>query len=185
MLMATRKLLHYFTNHEVSVITSYLLGDIIRNHDAAGQISKWALELMDHDIRYIPRTAIKSQALADFVTKWTEVQLPTLDVTHEYWMMYFDGSIMAPGLGAGVVLISSNRSRLRYVIHLHFFASNNAVEYEALINELCIAIELGAMWLYVRGDSELVIDQVMKESSYKSPLMVAYCQEVCKLEDKL
>ena len=24
----------------------------------------------------------------------------------------------------------------------------------------------------------------MKESSYKSPLMTAYCQEVCKLEDK-
>ena len=38
--------------------------------------------------------------------------------------------------------------------------------------------------MYVRGDSELVIDQVMKESSYKSPLMVAYYQEVRKLEDK-
>ena len=40
------------------------------------------------------------------------------------------------------------------------------------------------MWLYVRGDSELVIDQVMKESSYKSPLMAAYCQEVRKLRGK-
>ena len=59
-LMVTRKLLHYFTDHEVLVVTSYPLGDIIRNRDAAGQISKWALELMGHDIRYIPRTAIKS-----------------------------------------------------------------------------------------------------------------------------
>ena len=84
MLMATQKLLHYFTYHEVMVVTSYPLGDIIRNHDAAGQISKWALELMGHDIRYIPRTAIKSQALMDFVAEWTEVQLPTLDITHEY-----------------------------------------------------------------------------------------------------
>ena len=59
-LMATRKLLHYFTDHEDLVITSYPLGDIIRNRDTAGQISKWALELMGHNIRYIPCTAIKS-----------------------------------------------------------------------------------------------------------------------------
>ena len=72
-LMATRKLLHYFTDHEVSVITSYPFGDIIHNHDAVGRISKWALELMCHDIRYIPRTAIKSQDLMDFVSEWTEV----------------------------------------------------------------------------------------------------------------
>ena len=73
MLMATRKLLHYFTDHEVAVVTSYPLGDIICNRDAMGWISKWALELMGHDIRYTPCTAIKSQALADFVTEWTEM----------------------------------------------------------------------------------------------------------------
>ena len=82
--MATRKLQHYFTDHEVSVVTSYPLGDIVHNRDVVGWISKWALELMGHDIRYIPRTAIKSQALTDFVTKWIEVQLRTPDVTHEY-----------------------------------------------------------------------------------------------------
>ena len=89
--------------------------------------------------------------------------------------MYFDGSVMAPGSGAGVVLISLDGSRLYYLICLHFLALNNAMEYEALINGLRIAVELDTTWLYVHGDSELVIDQVMKESSYKSPLMVAYC----------
>ena len=98
--------------------------------------------------------------------------------------MYFDRSIMAPRLGARVVLISLDGSRLRYAIHLHFSASNNTTEHEALINRLHITIELGAMRLYFRDDSELVVDQVMKESSYKSPLMAAYCQEVRKLEDK-
>ena len=73
-------------------------------------------------------------------------------------MMYFDGSIMAPGSGARVVFISPNGSRLRYAIHLHFLASNNAAEYEALINGLRIAIELGATRLYICGDSELVVD---------------------------
>ena len=102
------------------------------------------------------------------------MQLPTPDVTHEYWTMYFDGSIMATSSGAGVVLISPDGSRLRYAIRLHFSASNNATEYEALIKGLCIAIELGATRLYVRSNSELVVDQVMKESSCKSPLMAAY-----------
>ena len=59
-LMVTRKLLHYFTDHEVTVVTSYPLGDIVCNRNAAGRISKWALELMGHDIRYISYTAIKS-----------------------------------------------------------------------------------------------------------------------------
>ena len=80
----------------------------------------------------------------DFVTEWMEVQLPTPNVTHEYWTMYFDGSVMAPGSGAEVVLISPDGSRLRYAIRLHFSASNNATEYEALINGLRITVELGA-----------------------------------------
>ena len=52
---------------------------------------------------------------------------------------------MALGSGARVVLISPDGSRLRYVIRLHFLASNNITEYEALINGLRIAVELGAM----------------------------------------
>ncbi|XP_014661282.1 uncharacterized protein LOC106804515 [Setaria italica] len=99
--------------------------------------------------------------------------------------MYFDGSVMGLDARAGVVLISQGGNRLRYVICLHFNASNNIAEYKALINGLRIAIELGAMRLYVRGDLELVVDQVMKESSCKTPLMAAYCQEVRKLEGKL
>ena len=99
-------------------------------------------------------------------------------------MMYFDGSVMVPDSGAGVVLISLDGSRLRYANRLHFSASNNAAEYEALINGPRIAIELGATRLYVRGDSELVVDQVMKGSSCKNPLMAAYCPEVRKLGDK-
>ena len=59
--------------------------------------------------------------------------------------MYFDGSVMVPGSGAGVVLISPDGSRLRYAIRLHFSASNNTAEYKALINGLRITIELGAM----------------------------------------
>jgi hypothetical protein len=73
---------------------------------------------------------------------------------------------------------------MRYVVRLHFPASNNMAEYEALLSSLCIAIELGVKRLDIRGDSQLVIDQVMKESSCHDAKMEAYCNTVCRLEDK-
>ena len=57
-------------------------------------------------------------------------------------------------------------------------------EYEALVNGLHIATELGIKWLHVRGDSRLIIDQVMKESSCHDPKMDAYYKAVWRLEEK-
>ena len=67
---------------------------------------------------------------------------------------------------------------MRYAIRIHFLVSNNVAEYEALVNGLRIAIELGIRWLDVRGDSQLVINQVMKESSYHNTKMAVYCHAV-------
>jgi ribonuclease HI len=98
--------------------------------------------------------------------------------------MFFDGSLMKTGAGAGLLFISPLRKHLRYVLRLHFPASNNVAEYEALVNGLCIAIELGVRRLDARGDSQLVIDQVMKNSHCRDPKMEAYCDEVRRLKDK-
>jgi ribonuclease HI len=98
--------------------------------------------------------------------------------------MYFNGSLMKTGAGAGLLFISPLRVHMRYIIRLHFPASNNVAEYEALITGLCIAVELGVRHLDVRGDSQLVIDQVMKSSSCRDPKMEANCEEVRCLEDK-
>ena len=100
-----------------------------------------------------PRTAIKSQALADFIAEWTEVQMPPTIVDQEYWTMYFDGSLRKNGAGAGIVFISPLGVRMRYMVRLHFPSSNDTAEYEALINGLRIAVELGIRRLDVRGDS--------------------------------
>jgi hypothetical protein len=70
------------------------------------------------------------------------------------------------------------------VLRLHVPASNNVAEYEALVNRLRIAIELGVRRLDARGDSQLVIDQVMKNSHCRDPEMEAYYDEVRRLEDK-
>jgi ribonuclease HI len=97
--------------------------------------------------------------------------------------MFFDGSLMKTGAGAGLLFVSPLGKHLRYVLRLHFSASNNVAEYEALVNGLRIAIELGVWRLDARGDSQLVIDQVMKNSHYRDPKMEAYCDEVRRLED--
>jgi ribonuclease HI len=98
--------------------------------------------------------------------------------------MYFDGSLMKTGVGAGLLFISPLGKHLRYVLRLHFLASNNVAEYEALVNGVHIAIELGVRCLDARGDLQLVIDQVMKNSHCRDRKMEAYCDEVRRLEDK-
>jgi ribonuclease HI len=131
-----------------------------------------------------PRKAIKSQVLADFVAEWVDTQLPAAPIQPGLWTMFFDGSLMKTGAGAGLLFISPLGKHLRYMLRLHFPASNNVAEYEALVNGLRIAIELGVRRLDARGDSQLVIDQVMKNSHCRDPKMEAYYDEVRRLEDK-
>jgi ribonuclease HI len=139
---------------------------------------------MSLDISFKPRTSIKSQALADFVAEWTECQEDMPEEKMEYWTMHFDGSKRLSGAGAGVVLIFPTRERLSYVLWIHFSASHNVAEYEALLHGLRIAISLGIQRLIVRGDSQLVVNQVMKEWSCLDDNMTANRQEVRKLKDK-
>jgi cytochrome c-type biogenesis protein CcmH/NrfF len=66
------------------VVSSFPLSEVIQNGDATGRIAKWVLELMGEGITYAPQVAIKSQVLANFVMKWTEVQMPPAAVDQEY-----------------------------------------------------------------------------------------------------
>ena len=115
--------------------------------------------------------------LADFIVEWTEVQTPPTVVNQEYWTMYFNASLMKKGADVGLVFVSPLGVRMIYMVRLHFPSSNNVVEYEALINGLRIAIELGIRRLDIRGDSQLVVNQVM-ESSCHNAKMATYYQEV-------
>ena len=109
--------------------------------------------------------------------------MPPAVVDQEYLMMYFDGLLKKRGAITGLVFVSPLGIHMKYMVCLHFPTSNNVAEYEALINGQCIAIELGIRWLDVRGDSQLVIGQIMKESSYHDTKMATYCREVHQLED--
>jgi ribonuclease HI len=166
------------------MVSSFPLGEIIQCREASGRIAKWVVEIMGETISFVPRKAIKSQVLVDFVAEWVDTQLPTAPIQPELWTMFFDGSLMKTGAGAGLLFISPLGKHLRYVLRLHFPASNNVAEYEALVNGLHIAIKLGVRCLDALGDSQLVIDQVMKNSHCHDPRMEAYCDEVRRLEDK-
>jgi hypothetical protein len=74
------------------------------------------VEIGQYDIESILQWAIKSQALAIFVTEWTDSGLHGIDELPDYWVMYFDRSYTLKGLGAGVMLIPLEGDILKYVI---------------------------------------------------------------------
>jgi ribonuclease HI len=109
---------------------------------------------------------------------------PDLSRTIDYWKMYFDGSLIIDGAGAGILFISPTNEQLHYVLRIHFLASNNAAEYEACFHGLRIAVDLVIKRLYVHGDSALVINKLNKDWDTTSEKMDAYCKEIRMLEGK-
>jgi ribonuclease HI len=182
-LVTSRKLQHYFQSHKIKVVSSFPLGEILCSLDTVGQIVKWSVELGEFDLEFCPRQAIKSQILTDFVSEWTETQQPPPAEKLEHWKMYFDGSLNLEGAGASVLFISPQGDHLKYILQIHYKASNNGAEYEALIHGLRIAVSLRIKRLIAYGDSKVVIEQVNKACNVKKETMNAYCAEVRKLED--
>ena len=66
-----RKLRPYFQAHEVTVVSSFPLRAILHKPDISGRLTKWAVKLSEYDLSYIPRTAIKSQVLANFIADFS------------------------------------------------------------------------------------------------------------------
>ncbi|KAI5354954.1 hypothetical protein L3X38_007849 [Prunus dulcis] len=66
-----RKLRPYYQAHRVIVMTNSPLRLILHSPDASQRLMKWAIELSQYDLLYRPRTAIKAQALAFFVSEFT------------------------------------------------------------------------------------------------------------------
>ena len=98
--------------------------------------------------------------MEDFFVDWAEMQYEPPLPDSNYWQMHFDGSKLKDGLGAGVVLTSPKKDQLKYVLQIHFSASNNVAEYEALVHGLKVAKEVGTRRIQCFGDSDLVVQQV-------------------------
>ena len=84
LITSTRKLRHYFLAHPVVVLTNRLMKRVLHRPEVSGRLVKWAVELTQFDIMYQPRTAIKGQALADFIAEFTFPSKEDWDRKMEY-----------------------------------------------------------------------------------------------------
>jgi hypothetical protein len=101
------------------------------------------VETGQYDVKFVPRWAIKCQALMDFITEWTDSGLQGIGGLLDHWVMYFDESYTLKGVGADVVLIPPEGDILKYDIQLKFLGTNNITEYEELVTGLWLAKDLG------------------------------------------
>ncbi|XP_074377865.1 uncharacterized protein LOC141719388 [Apium graveolens] len=172
-----------------AAITSVLREQaVLHKSESSGRILKWAVKLGQFDLEYAPRTAIKGQALADFLLEFdSEIDDKALvmlhpphaeesleEFPHPWWILHVDGAVNNGGVGAGIVLVSPEGHHLMSAIHFKFYATNNDMEYEALINGLKIALEMGVRNLIARSDSELVVNQVNGGFQARSPRTEIY-----------
>ena len=129
LIVASRKLCPYFWANTILVMTDQPLRKAMGRPNAAGRMVQCVVELSQFDVDYRPRTAIKAQALADFVAKFTTSEQ---DPKSDYWTMYTNGSTTSGVGGVGVILFSPEKDILKYRVQLQFSVMNNEAEYEAV-----------------------------------------------------
>jgi hypothetical protein len=169
-LIASRKLQHYFQAYHIIVPSSQPLKDIMRNREATGRIGKWAAELNEFTIDYIHRSSIQSQALADFIADWTpgaQGEEATKDV--EARTVFCDGSWGSFSVGAAAVLVAPSKVRTCYAVKLDFSCTNNIDEYEALLLGLRKLKAMGIRRAILKTDSQVISGHVDKSSKARDP----------------
>jgi ribonuclease HI len=182
-LMASRKLRHYFQSFHIIVPSSQPLKDIMRNREATGRIGKWAAELNEFSIDYVHRSSIQPQALADFITDWTSgAQKEEANKDAEAWTVFCDGSWGTFGAGAAVVLVAPSKVRTCYAIRLDFSCTNNIAEYEALLLGLQKLKAMGIKRVVLKTDSQVITGHIDKSCKARDPKLEKYLDTVRRLE---
>jgi ribonuclease HI len=182
-LMASRKLRHYFQAYHIIVPSSQPLKDIMRNREATGRIGKWAAELNEFTIDYVHRSSIQSQALADFIADWMPgAQEEETNKNVEAWTVFCYGSWGTFGAGAAAVLIAPLKVRTCYAAKLDFSCTNNIVEYEALLLGLRKLRAMGIRRAILKTDSQVISGHIDKSSKARDLKLEKYLDTVQRLE---
>ena len=172
MVHATRKLPHYFQAHTIVVLTQLLLKSIFQSADYTGRIAKWGTILGAFDIKYMSRTSVKGQVLADLVAEFIEPPMEKLKLVENMdgklvgtisqhglspWEVYVDGASNQKGSGIGLAQISPEKVIVEKSLRLDFLATNNEVEYEALLMGIAMVQKMGEKSVKVFSNSRLVV----------------------------
>ena len=155
LITTSRKLFPYFQANPIIVMTDQLIKKVMNKPKAARRMVQWAIELSQFDIEYHPWTAIKAQALADFIAEFIAPEHE--ENQEELWTIHTNGSSTQNRGGAGVVITSPEKDVLKYGVQLKFPITNNEVEYEAILTGLRIARAFGAKNIVLRSNSQLVV----------------------------
>jgi ribonuclease HI len=182
-LMASRKLRHYFQAYHIIVPSSQPLNDTMRNREATGRIGKWATELNEFTIDYVHRSSIQSQALADFIADWMPgAHEEGTSKDDEAWTVFCDGSWGAFGAGAAAVLVAHSKVKTCYAVKLDFSYTNNIAEYEALLLGLRKLRAMGIRRAILKTDSQVIAVHVDKSSKAQDPKLEKYLDAVRRFE---
>ena len=155
---------------------------VLRSVDYTGRIAKWNTVLGAFDIKYMPRTSVKGQVLAEFVEPPIGIvaeeqnmdgkSVGTISVQEpSHWKVYVDGAANQKGSDVGLVLISPEKIIIEKSLRLGFSAINNEVEYEALLQGMTMIQKMGGKAVEVFSDSRLVVGQVKGELEAKDVRM--------------
>ena len=189
----TCKLPHYFQAHTVVVLTQLPLKTVLRSVDYTRRVAKWGTILGVFDIKYMPRTSIKGQVLADLVAKFTEPPIEELKsakimdeklvgTISQYglptWEVYVDEASNQKGSEIGLVLISPERISVEKSLRLDFLATNNEAEYEALLIGMAMVQRMGGKSVKFFLNLRLVVGQVKGEFEAKDERMQGYVSQV-------
>jgi hypothetical protein len=177
-LMASRKLRHYFQAYNIIVPSSQPLKDIMRNREATGRVGKWTAELNEFCIDYVHRSSIQSQALADFIADWTPGAQEEASKDAEAWTLFCDGSWGTFGAGADAVLVAPSKVKTCYAARLDFSCTNNIAEYEALLLGLRKLKAMGIIRAVLKTDSQVISGHIDKSCKARDPKLEKYLDMV-------
>ena len=147
----------------------------------------------------MPRTSVKGQVLADLVAEFTEPKIQELPsdgnmdeklvgtISQYYlptWEVYVDGVSNQKGLGVGLALRSLEKVVIEKSLRLGFPATNNEVEYEALLEGMAMVQRMEGKSIKLFLDSRLVVGQVRGEFEAKNERMQGYLSQVKSMQSK-
>uniref|UniRef100_A0A2N9H2C8 RNase H type-1 domain-containing protein n=1 Tax=Fagus sylvatica TaxID=28930 RepID=A0A2N9H2C8_FAGSY len=165
----------YFQAHSIIVLTDYPIRKAMNKPYAVGKLVQWSIEMSEFNIDYRPRTAIKAQALVNFIAEFTHLWKEEDELEKdEVWTVSIDGSSTKDMGGARIVLVSPEKDQFEYAIQLCFRAINNEAEYEALLVRLKLSRNMGIKNLIVQSDSQLIVGQVKGEYEAREDRMKKY-----------